>query len=219
MHLGCDACEASKAVHVLKKVKAHNIIVNGDLFDSRYLHRLKKHHWKVLSTLRKLSSSCNVILTLGNHDYYDSDTLYDLLGFEVKQSHSVTINNKHFLFIHGHVFDFLMTEYKWLSDLSSEIYYFICKNNLVRKYLNQWLHDKTKSLFRIDRNMKAHAINYAKKHKYDFVICGHTHFPEIDNELGYANSGAFTISTPTYITIDDYGNVKLNYIDIRSNLR
>ena len=55
IHLGDKDCKADLLLKILKKQKAKNIIIAGDLFDHHNLHRLNKEHWKVLSKFRKLS--------------------------------------------------------------------------------------------------------------------------------------------------------------------
>lgn len=214
IHLGNNGCNADALLKILKKINTKNIIIVGDLFDSKYFHRLTKKHWEILSTLRRLSKNTNIILTLGNHDFYDKHCMEHLIGYKTYDHYTLTINNKRFIFIHGHIFDFLMTNYKTISDISSEIYYYLTKNDFIKKYFNQWLHDKTKSIFRIDRKLKEKAIQYAFNHNFDAIICGHTHVPELikQNNIIYANSGAFTLNTPSYLTINKNGFIKLHSI-------
>jgi UDP-2,3-diacylglucosamine pyrophosphatase LpxH len=213
IHLGNESCNYNSLLKVLKKEKYDNLIINGDLFDSKYLHRLNKHHWKILSKLRKISKNKNIIFLTGNHDFYAEQNFASLLGITVKKYHELIVNNKKIYITHGDVFDYFMSDnLSWLSRLTSELYYFICKNNFLRKYLNQFLHDKTKQLFKVDRKMKEGALNFAQKNNYDVIICGHTHFPEIQikNNILYANSGCFVIDKPTYLTLTYNGilNVK-----------
>jgi predicted phosphodiesterase len=54
-----------------------------------------------------------------------------------------------------------------------------------------------------------------KKHSdYDYVLAGHTHYPEIHSEgdTTYINSGSFCDEECSYIEIDKFGNAKLKYV-------
>src|SRR5262245_65883233 len=73
IHLGSDNCQARDLVHFLESVRrgpraAKKLILNGDVFDSIDFRRLKKHHWRVLSEIRKLSDETEVVWINGNHD-------------------------------------------------------------------------------------------------------------------------------------------------------
>lgn len=196
-------------------MRCNNLIINGDLFDSKHFHRLKKQHWKILSIIRKLSNKINITFITGNHDFYADKYFTSLLGIKTQNYLKLNINNKKYYITHGHMFDYLMSpKFLWISNLTSEIYYFICKNNFIKNNFNEILHEKTKQIFKIDRQMKKHAIEYAKEYNYNYIICGHTHFPEIykENNIIYANSGCFTVKNPTYLSIDNFGNLFLNKI-------
>ena len=87
IHLGDKDCKADLLLKVLKKHKAKNIIIAGDLFDHHNLHRLCKTHWKVLSKLRKLSKRCRIIYLIGNHCFLKAEFMSILLGFNCKNEH------------------------------------------------------------------------------------------------------------------------------------
>src|SRR5262245_47340120 len=72
LHLGSDNCQARALHHFLDDIhdgrtETRQIILNGDVFDSIDFRRLKKHHWKVLSLLRKLSDRIDIVWINGNH--------------------------------------------------------------------------------------------------------------------------------------------------------
>ena len=69
LHLGSDVCQAKSLNHFLDNLKNTNkLILNGDVFDSWDFRRLKSSHFKILSKIRHLSQSMEVIWIHGNHD-------------------------------------------------------------------------------------------------------------------------------------------------------
>jgi predicted phosphodiesterase len=209
IHLGNDNSNVNRLKYILSNITAEKIIIVGDLFDSVYFHRLKKEHWKILSLLRKKSKHSDIILTIGNHDYYDSESLYALLGFEVCNQHVEIINGKKFVFIHGHIFDFLITNFKTLSEYISNIYYYLCKFKWCRNIINKSLHsDSSKN----DNIFYKHCVDFCKKYKYDVLICGHTHVckeHKVD-DITVLNSGCFMGEKCNYILINDNGEFIVN---------
>ena len=85
IHLGSDVSQARLLTDFLEKVDNENLtkclILNGDFFDNMDFRRLKKYHWKVLSTIRSMSDHIKVVLILGNHDG-PAEILSHLLGMD-----------------------------------------------------------------------------------------------------------------------------------------
>ena len=60
IHLGSPVSKVKALAKVLKNEKYSHLIINGDLFDSKNIHRYKKGHWNILSLIRKVSKYyCN----------------------------------------------------------------------------------------------------------------------------------------------------------------
>ena len=94
------------------------VILNGDVFDSIDFRRLNKHHWNVLSELRKLSDDIEITWIIGNHDGSAEDISH-LLGVEVLDDLVVESGGRRVLFLHGHRFDEFISRYPlctWLAD-------------------------------------------------------------------------------------------------------
>lgn len=55
LHLGSDACQVKKLEVFLENIenRTRKLILNGDVFDSLNFSKLKKHHWHILSKIRK----------------------------------------------------------------------------------------------------------------------------------------------------------------------
>ena len=87
-HLGSENCQARELTRFLDRIldgemRTQRLILNGDVFDSIDFRRLKKHHWKVLSLLRKLSDRVEISWINGNHDG-PAEIFSHLLGVEVR---------------------------------------------------------------------------------------------------------------------------------------
>lgn len=207
LHLGSYICRADKIKLLLEKILhgeilTKNLILNGDIFDSHDLRRLKKSHWKVLSLIRKLSDKINVIWIAGNHDG-PYDTISALIGTEAKEELVLISGNQEILILHGDKFDEVVSKRPKLTFLADKIY------RTIQKYapsLARSLKRKSKIYLRCIDLIKKRAIQYSK---YDAVICGHSHHAESSHP--YYNSGSFTDEICNYLIINQ-GNVILTEI-------
>ncbi|MBY0459992.1 MAG: metallophosphoesterase, partial [Gemmataceae bacterium] len=115
IHLGSANCQAKYLTHFLATVrkgnlKARQLILNGDVFDSIDFRRLKKHHWKILSELRKLADEMEVVWINGNHDG-PAEIVSHLLGVRCADETVVESGGRKILFLHGHRFDEFISRY------------------------------------------------------------------------------------------------------------
>src|SRR5437764_10643414 len=120
IHLGSDNCQAKKVVQLLERVAdgelpTARIILNGDVFDSIDFRRLNKHHWKVLSLLRKLSDDLEIIWLCGNHDG-SAEIISHLLGVSVMDEFVLDSGVRRILILHGHVFDDFLDSHPLLTS-------------------------------------------------------------------------------------------------------
>ena len=123
IHLGDKDCKADKLLKVLKKHKAKNIIIAGDLIDHHNLKRLKKSLWKELSQLRRLSKKSKVVYLIGNHCFLNSEFMSILLGFDCRDQIEIELNKEKILIVHGDIFDIYFTKYRWISNIVIKLYY------------------------------------------------------------------------------------------------
>jgi UDP-2,3-diacylglucosamine pyrophosphatase LpxH len=208
IHLGDPDCQPKKVINVLRKVKAEKIIIVGDLFDSKHLSRLKKNHWRVLSTIRSVSKKCEVIYLLGNHCFLNMEHMTHLLGIKTGLEHEETINGKKFIFLHGDIFDFFVSTKRWRTDLTTDFYYWLRTNF---PDLARWVRHACHKLVCKATYYKDNAKKYCTLNKKDYIICGHSHFPAIEG--CYVNTGSFCErKLCSYITINENAEIRLNYI-------
>ena len=214
IHLGSPVSKVKSLAKVLKNEKYNHLILNGDVFDSKNIHRYKKGHWNILSLLRKISKKKKVTFIIGNHDL-KSKNIIKILGLEFVERLELTINNKKMLFIHFHQFDPFIFKHPWITDLAEQIYYFFQSIDRSRKF-SRWLKRTSKSFLKIKTNIRDKALNYIKDKDYDAIFGGHIHFAESfkcsDTGKEYHNSGSFCDEPCHYLLIDKEGNVTLKEI-------
>jgi UDP-2,3-diacylglucosamine pyrophosphatase LpxH len=207
IHLGDKDCKADLLLKILKKQKAKNIIIAGDLFDHHNLHRLNKEHWKVLSKFRKLSKKCNIIYLIGNHCFLKAEFMSILLGFNCKDEHAVQYDGKKILIVHGDIFDIYFTRFKWITNFIIKVYYVIRHYTPFADDFFRVFKAKTNDFIEKSSDIKKNALKYIELNDYDHIICGHTHLPENDNK--YINTGSFCEKQCSYVTISKKGKIEL----------
>lgn len=208
IHLGSDNCQAKYLVHFLESVRrgpmaTRKLILNGDVFDSIDFRRLKKHHWRILSEIRKLSDEIEVVWINGNHDG-PAETVSQLLGVECADEMMVESGGRQILFLHGHRFDEFISRYPFITRVADRVYNFlqrIDKSHTFARFAKR----RSKTFLRCARKIEADSIRYAAKKGCDAVCCGHTHHP-VANTTGpvhYFNSGCWTEKPCHYLTVRD----------------
>lgn len=210
VHLGSDNCQAKSLCNLLENEtqKCNKLILNGDMFESMDFRRLKKHHWNVLSLLRKISDKMEVIWICGNHDS-PAEIISHLLGIEVTDDYEFISGDKKILVLHGHIFDNFLNDHPFLTFIGDLIY------NLLQKidkshHIARLAKHNSKQYLRCAEIIKNGAIQLAKKKNCQIVCCGHTHnaIKNISENIHYYNSGCWTEKPSTYLFISN-GNVEL----------
>jgi UDP-2,3-diacylglucosamine pyrophosphatase LpxH len=208
IHLGSENCQAKGLVHLLESVRrgplaARKLILNGDVFDSIDFRRLKKHHWKVLSELRKLSDEIEVVWINGNHDG-PAEIVSHLLGVACADEIVVESGGRKILLLHGHRFDEFITRYPLVTWVADRVYNLLQRIDKSHDFA-KWAKRQSKTFLRCAEKIEADALRYAAKLGCDAVCCGHTHLP-VANTRGpvhYFNSGCWTEKPCHYLTVRD----------------
>jgi UDP-2,3-diacylglucosamine pyrophosphatase LpxH len=213
LHLGSPNCQALRLSAFLQKlvqqdVHTNELVLNGDVFDSMDFRRLKKHHWRVLSLLRRLSDTVPITWVCGNHDG-PAEMISHLLGVTVVDLHTVQSGGQKVLVLHGHQFDDFVETHPgitWLADLVYRFLQYIDKTHRVARFAKA----NSKIFLRCTQKVRLGAIDHAKQFSVNGVCCGHTHHAEVvDGEVQYANSGSWTESPCTYLSISG-GTIRLH---------
>ncbi len=212
VHLGTYGCHAKELLHYLKSVKPKTVILNGDIIDiwqfsKRYW---PKQHMKVIKHFMEwISKGVKIYYVTGNHD----EMLRKFTGFKMGSFRIVDKvvlnldNNEKAWFFHGDVFDVTMQHSKWLAKLGAAGYdTLILLNRFVnfisekifkrgKVSLSKKIKNSVKSAVKFINSFEQTAADIGISNKYNYVVCGHIHQPEmreIENEEGkivYLNSG------------------------------
>ena len=211
IHLGTYGCHARELLRYLKSIKPATVVLNGDIIDIWQFNKnyWPKSHMKVIRELLNWSSKgIKIYYVTGNHD----ETLRRFTGFKMGSLQIVNkvvlpIGDKTAWFFHGDVFDVTMQHSKWLARLGAIGYDLLILINRFANFISEKIFKKgklslskkiknsVKSAVKFVNNFEQTAADIAISNKYDFVVCGHIHQPEIkvlSNQNGsvtYLNSG------------------------------
>src|ERR1017187_7254264 len=212
VHLGTYGCNAKQLLRYLKSIKPKTVVLNGDIID---IWQFSKRYWprshmKVIKQLLSwMSKGVKIYYVTGNHD----EMLRKFVGFKNGSLQIVNkvvlplADNKTAWFFHGDVFDVTMQHSKWLAKLGAIGYDSSIVINMFANFISEKIFKKGKlSLSKKIKNSVKSAVKFINNfettagdigiyNKYDYVICGHIHQPEmreITNHHGsimYLNSG------------------------------
>jgi UDP-2,3-diacylglucosamine pyrophosphatase LpxH len=193
-------------------VKPKIVVLNGDIID---IWQFSKNYWPkshmkvVKHLLGWIGKGIKTYYVTGNHDEM-------LRRFEGLKMGSLRIVNKIVLdlpenkkawIFHGDVFDVTMQHSKWLARLGAVGYDTLILINRLFNFISEKVFKKGKiSLSKKIKNSVKSAVSFINNfestsaaigidNKFDYVVCGHIHHPEmrmISNEKGsitYLNSG------------------------------
>lgn len=212
VHLGTFGCHAKELLLYLKSIQPKVVVLNGDIIDiwqfsKRYF---PKSHMKVMKHLVGwISKGIRTYYVTGNHD----EMLRKFTGLKMGSFRIVNKivldlpDDKKAWIFHGDVFDVTMQHAKWLARLGAIGYDTLILINRFWNFISEKIFKKGKlSLSKKIKSSVKSAIKFINKfeqtsadigisNKYDYVICGHIHHPEmrvIENQHGnitYLNSG------------------------------
>lgn len=210
LHLGSEISRAEQATRMLRENRFRRLILLGDIFSDLNFGRLTKPHWKFLGYIRKLSNpkrGIEVVWVEGNHDCGLSDVMSHLVGVKVYQEYAWEFEGRRHLAIHGHQFDRFAVNNLLLSSLATLFHLQLQKLDFKGKALSRFLDRLGARWLRLSSKVASGAILHARLHQADRVFCGHTHEAQSCERDGveYYNSGCWTDSRPTYLTIDSSG--------------
>jgi len=210
VHLGTFGCRAVELNNYLKTINPKILILNGDIIDIWQFKKkyFPKSHMKVIKQLMSfITSGTKVYYITGNHDEMLRRFKGFRLGtFEIVNKVILDIDGKKGWFFHGDVFDVTMQHSKWLAKLGGVGYDALIMINTWVNWISEKLgygrlsfskkiKNSVKSAVKFINNFEVTASDIAIDNKYDYVVCGHIHQPEmrvIQNEKGetiYLNSG------------------------------
>lgn len=210
IHLGTYGCHAKELLQYLKSIKPKTVVLNGDIID---VWQFSKRYWPsshmmvVKHLIGLIAKDTPVYYIPGNHD----EMLRKFKGFQlgslkITNKLSLKIDGKRLWIFHGDVFDVVMQHSRWLAKLGAIGYDTLILINSMVNYISTRLGRGKISLSKKVKNSVKGAVKFINKfedtvceiaveNKYDYVICGHIHHPEIRDvqtaggQVTYMNSG------------------------------
>ena len=211
LHLGTYGCHATEILQYLKSISPQILILNGDIIDGWQFSKryFPTSHLQVIKEIINLvSKGTRVIYITGNHDemlrrYSD----VEMGNFKLTDKVVMEIDGKMTWIFHGDVFDATTKgSAKMLAKLGGYGYDLLI---LLNRFINYFLRLAGKEKMSLSKKVKASvkqavswignfeqtAAELAISKKYDYVICGHIHQPQVrtveteEGKVVYMNSG------------------------------
>lgn len=210
IHLGTRFSQAEVFLDFLRENESENLVFVGDIIDGWAIKRKFKweqsHSDVIQKVLRKARKDTKVTFITGNHDEFLRPFVPLLLGDSLEVVNEMdydAINGKRYLVTHGDFFDSITMTKKWLAILGDYGYDFVLHVNHflndirkkvgIKKYwsLSKYVKDNVKSSVSFINDFETILATFAKKQKYDGIICGHIHKAEtkIIDGIEYLNCG------------------------------
>lgn len=211
IHLGTYGCHAAELHNYLKSINPRTLILNGDIFDIWYFKKsyFPKEHLAVVQRIMKMAvNGTRVYYLTGNHD--DLLRKFGELSFglvHLRNKMVFQIDGKTHWVFHGDVFDASIQRARWLARLGGEGYDLLIRiNRMINTGRRLFgfapvsfaakVKKSVKSAVKYISDFEETAIQLAAEKKYDYVICGHIHRPEMrevtaanGHKVHYLNSG------------------------------
>jgi UDP-2,3-diacylglucosamine pyrophosphatase LpxH len=210
VHLGTYGCHAEELLKYLKSIKVKHLVLNGDIIDMWQFSKSywPKTHTQVLKHISGLlTKNSKVTYLTGNHD----ENLRKFSGLRLGSFHLadkkvIALDGKKAWLFHGDIFDVTMKHSKWLARLGSIGYDMLIHINTFINFLlrlmgrekislSKRVKDSVKKAVQFIQDFEKTAADIAISNRFDFVVCGHIHQPQMRNisngkgEVMYLNSG------------------------------
>lgn len=199
--------EEEKFIFLEKIIKkADRVIINGDFWDGYIISfdQFTNSPWQHLFPLLKKKKT---VYVFGNHDKKIlSNKKISLFSYYQTSQYSLKINGKKFIFEHGDriapALDGILKIKKAPSFLQKRLINF--HDKMLQKYGKDFL----KRFFKKRNKILKKKIKKEFKNG-EILICGHSHFPEVDLKNHLANCGTISGGFASYLLIDEKGKIKL----------
>ncbi|RXG28399.1 UDP-2,3-diacylglucosamine diphosphatase [Leeuwenhoekiella marinoflava] len=210
VHLGTYGAHAKELVNYLQSIKPKTLVLNGDIIDIWQFRKryFPKSHLQVIKKIISLAAKgTKVYYITGNHDEkLRKFSPVELGNISVIDKLVLNLDGKKAWIFHGDVFDASIQHTKWIAKLGGWGYDFLivlnsfinwCLVSLGRpKYsLSKKIKNSVKKAISFITDFEETAAELAIENKFDYVICGHIHQPQmrkVENANGsclYLNSG------------------------------
>lgn len=203
LHLGLNQCRVNAFLTFLDGLPdGARLVLNGDIITHFYSDaNLSEAHSLVVDRLREESLKREVVWIHGNNDKYLE--LRD--PGEIKFAKDYAIGKQIYI-AHGHRFDWLMPSTRAILIpirlFYGAIAYFRKSKLHVAEFAKRfsWLYSV------LCRHVAWNAVRYARRHGYEAITCGHTHYAEdrMVKGIRYLNTGCWTeCGSAAVVVVDD----------------
>ena len=210
VHLGAPHSKVREVSEFLSAVDCDRLIMNGDIIDGWQLKnsndKWNTSHSAFFRVIMKMMEKhgTEVIYISGNHDDF-LDPLVPSRLFNIRFVNEYILKEKDhsYVIIHGHAFDSITAQMRWISKLGDKAY------NLLLKFNNVWnkarvrrgkeyysfskvIKHKVKQAVSLLSGFESDLSDFARAKGCDGIICGHIHNPEdkmLKGNIHYLNSG------------------------------
>lgn len=236
LHLVAKKSKVTEIDEFLKTVdpkSTRSMYLVGDIVDIwRFKQALKmgkgrqSAHLKCIDRFIRLANKgVNIHYLWGNHDEFlsrfEGSRSFGGISLTEREEYRCS-KGKRYLILHGHQFD-LMSRYQLFGKLGDRGYDAMIwlneKVNRVRMMLglrywsmSKFLKVKVKKATQFVDRFEDIISDYAKKHNYHGVICGHIHDPKsivLGNGIHYVNLGCWTDLTNLTYAVDKGNGIEL----------
>lgn len=163
------------------------LVVNGDFWSyySTTFEEFLNSKWKKLFPLMLRK---NTIYIFGNHDRKEwCDQRTNLFSVKQAHRHSFSLDKNDFVVRHGHDLLEGQGENKTLCNLTKKLLHFEDRARYsIESFLYRLVSLNVINKIFVNYNNKAKKFNYNKEF---FLITGHSHVAEMDNDYKYINTG------------------------------
>lgn len=231
IHLGTSHSKVEQAGDFLSTSDCDRLILNGDIIDGWSLQKsgLSKwmpQHTRFFKIIMKMmeNKGTEVIYIRGNHDdFIDNLAPLKFASLSITKEYILESNGKHYVVIHGDIFDKVTTRMRWLAKLGDIGYTLLLwlnsqynrrriKQGKPYYSLSQEIKQKVKSAVAYISDFEKVLAEFARNRQCEGVICGHIHHPEnkMIEDIHYLNSGDW-VETLSALTEDEQGNWDIFY--------
>jgi len=215
LHLGCSHSQPDAFMAFLEGLPdGVRLVLNGDIINHYYSdEHLAGTHREALDAIRAESLKREVIWTRGNNDR--ELVIRDPGNIQLVDDYAI---GRRLYVAHGHRFDFLLPTARVVLIPIRFLHDAVMRLMGSRVHVAQNA-KRLPSLYRVlCRHVAGNAVRYAKKHGYEAVACGHTHYSE-DREvkgIRYLNTGSWTEPNRAVVVVDDDG-IRCHGLDSPAN--
>lgn len=211
LHIGRKYANWKLALKLMSHYNWKRIIIAGDAFDIWY--RPMAIFAMLMSTIfSKIGKK--IVYVVGNHDEEIYEVLLNNEPFMlVTNRYQLTINDKHFTFIHGHEVDKFNNQVSWIGAFLTKlqaIFHKIFKVD-THRFTSGFIH-------RLMEKKQRNKLIEKYSTRTDVLVYGHTHKPleekvPVGNRTFEIYNTGDWVRNNTFLVIEDDGNVLRHKIE------